>query len=74
MDSHWRSPLVHATCFTTALRASCGGGDPKTAVAPLKKGEDKAFLAPQFIGGLGGSTQNLRSIGTGIVELLKSFD
>ncbi|MBE9054181.1 hypothetical protein IQ243_28075 [Nostocales cyanobacterium LEGE 11386] len=28
------SLLSNATCSTTALRASCGGGDPKTAVAP----------------------------------------
>jgi hypothetical protein len=50
----FRSPLTHASRSTTALRASCGGGDPKTALAPLKKGGNRS-QSPLFKGDLGGS-------------------
>jgi hypothetical protein len=49
----YRSPLTHASRSTTALRASCGGGDPKTALAPLKKW-GTGIKVPQFIGGFRG--------------------
>ncbi|QLE47781.1 hypothetical protein FD724_06445 [Nostoc sp. C057] len=52
-----RSLLAHASLSTTALRASCGGGDPKTALAPLNKGGTgkTSIKVPLFKGDLGGS-------------------